>query len=52
MIYGLCGIKGFGNSLKDVPIRYAKNLYEFCVLNPEFQKNNLEFLIMVGFFDE
>lgn len=52
MMYGLCGIKGFGDSLKDVPVRYSRNLYEFCVLNPEFQKNNMEALIMVGFFDE
>lgn len=50
--FGLRGIKGFGDSMKNVTIRYAENLYEFCLLNPDIPKDNMESLIKVGFFDE
>jgi len=39
MQYGLCGVKGFGGALENLEIRYASNLYDFCVLNPDIQKD-------------
>lgn len=52
VIFGVRGIKGFGDALTNVQFRPAGNLYEFCVMNPEIPKDNLESLIKVGFFDE
>lgn len=52
IVFGVRGIKGFGNALTNVQFRPANNLYDFCVLNPEIPKDNMESLIKVGFFDE
>lgn len=52
MMFGLRGIHGFGDVMRNTEIRTARNLYEFCEYNRAIPKDNLESLIKVGFFDE
>ena len=52
MMFGLTGIHGFGDVMRGVEIRTARNLYEFCEYNRAIPKDNLESLIKIGFFDE
>ncbi len=47
---GLGDIKGFGTSM-DIDIKYADNLYDFCIANPEIKSSSLKTLIQAGFFD-